>query len=501
MSAWLPACLATCALLLPTAAVAEPLESLAEEVERGMALWNVPGAAVAVVGQDEVRFLRGFGNTATGSKNPVDEHTLFAIASTTKAMVAAGVLMLVDDGKLSLDDKVTQHISELRFHSAQLTDEASLRDLLAHRTGLPSTDVWTFLQSMPLAEQIRLLSGVEQEAPARARLIYQNTMYEIAGLIIERASGQPWEEFLSARLWQPLGMKSTYASRGAIPASMRRVQPHDLVDGKLVQPDWDLDADHTDAAGSVWSSAHDMARWAQFLLRGAVTEEGVRLISEAALAEMFEPHQLSSPADFYPTVALTNPHWRTYGLGWFQQDFQGRKIDFHTGSLSGLIAIIGLDRANGKAVVLLGNRDHAEMRHAILWHVMDATAGAGRRDWNQAVFDLYEQSRLVRLAERREAESSRLSGTQPALPLTAYTGRYENPLLGSVNVTLHDDELQLEFGRATFGMRHWHLETFQFFGERSDFRAFCNFTIDPRGKVSLLTLFDQPFESLPSPDG
>lgn len=483
------------ALLLywSSAAWAQPVEPLASEVERGMALWNVPGMSVSVVGPDDVRFMQGFGKASTGRGDSVDEHTMFAIASTTKAMVVAGLLILVDEGKLSLDDKVTQHIPELQFKSASLTKQATLRDLLAHRTGLPSTDIWTFLQSVPLAEQIRLLQLVDQEAPARSRLIYQNTMFELAGLIMERISGQRWDDFLADRLWRPIGMLETYGTRGDIPADKTRVSPYEVVNGTLVQSDWNFDADFADAAGSVWSSAHDMARWAQFLLRDAVTEDGKRLISEAGVAEMFEPHQLASPADFYPTVALTKPDWRTYGLGWFQQNFQGRKIDFHTGSLSGLIAIIGLDRANGKAVIVLGNRDHAEMRHAILWHTMDLNEGAHRRDWNQDVFDLYETARLNQLEERSQAESARLSSTRPALPLEEYAGVYQNPVLGEVTVVLENESLVLNFVRASFAMRHWHLETFQIVDGRFDFRAFSGFSIDPQGKVSGLSVFDQPF--------
>ena len=226
---------------------------------------------------------------------------------------------------------------------------------------------------------------MQAAAPVRTRLIYQNTMYELAGLLIERLSGDTWYSFLQKHLWHPIGMKETFAARGMIADGLSYVTPYIYQDDQLKVANWDFAADYADAAGSVWSSIHDMSLWAQFLLRGGITRDGERLISEDGVTQMFEPQQLASEDDFYPTVRLTKPNWRSYGLGWFQQDFQGRKIDFHTGSLSGLIAIIGLDRAAQLAVIVLGNRDHAEMRHALLWHVMDESDSAEKRDWNQAV--------------------------------------------------------------------------------------------------------------------
>jgi len=354
-------------LAVSTSALAyEDSERLATFVESGMEQWQVPGMAVAVVSGDEVMFQQGFGATALNDGVKVDEHTQFAIASTTKAMVVAGILMLVDEGKLSLDDPIVKYIPELHFSDPMLTEQIMVRDLLAHRTGLPSTDFWTFFQDMPLDEQIRRLESVPVAAPLRTRLIYQNTMFELAGLLIERLSGIRWDDFLKERLWQPIGMNETFGARGQIGSGLTHVTPYYVLDEQLTLAEWDFPADLADAAGSVWSSIHDMSLWAQFLLRDGVAADGKRLVSEASVEEMFKPQQLASPDDFYPTVALTQPNWRSYGLAWFQQDFQGRKIDFHTGSLSGLIAIIGLDRAGDKAVVVLGNRDHAEMRHAVI---------------------------------------------------------------------------------------------------------------------------------------
>jgi len=491
-----PVCYFLTALLLAVTQVVSAFdaEGFSAFTERGMELWHVPGMSVAVVTKDEVLFQKGFGQTALDGGEAVDEHTLFAIASTTKAMLVAGVLMLADEKKLSLNDPIIKYIPELHFHNPVLTNQLMVRDLLAHRTGMPSTDFWRFFQNIPLEKQIELMQKVPEEAPVRTRLVYQNTMFEIAGLLIERLSGQHWYEFLNQRLWQPIGMGETFAFRSQIGADHVHVTPYFYYRDKLVVAEWDIPADYAYAAGSVWSSIHDMSLWAQFLLSDGVTGDGERLISEAGMQQMFEPQQLAAPDDFYPTVELTRPHWRTYGLAWFQQDFQGRKIDFHTGSLSGLIAIIGLDRANDKAVIVLGNRDHAEMRHALLWEVMDTGAAGDRRDWNQAVYDLYAQQREKAAENWKEIQAKRLKHTKPALPLKAYAGVYRNPAWGDLKVEVSGAGMRLETTLVGFDMSHWHLDTFLVEHYPWDMHEFASFSIDPEGSISALTFFGERFE-------
>ena len=469
-------------------------DRLSAFTERGMELWHVPGMSVAVVTKDEVLFQKGFGSTAARDGRPVDEHTLFAIASTTKAMVVAGILMLVDEQKLTLDDPIIKHVPELHFEDPALTPQLTVRDLLAHRTGLPSTDFWSFLQDMPLDEQLKRLQTVKPAAPVRTRLIYQNTMFEIAGLLIERLSGQRWHHFLAERLWQPIGMLETYGVRGQISAEQSHVTPHEYIEEKLIVPAWNFAPDYADAAGSAWSTIHDMSLWAQFLLRDGVTQNGDRLISEEGIRQMFEPHQLALPGDFYPTVELTKPNWRTYGLAWFQQDFQGRMINFHTGSLSGLIALIGLDRAGDKAMVVLGNRDHAEMRHALLWEVMDNTSLDEKRDWNKEIFDLYDARAKAGEEQWKEVQQKRIKKTRLSLSASAYPGTFRNKSLGDIQIEKTGRNWVLKTKLVDFKMSHWHLDTFLVEHEIWQIHEFATFNIGPDGSISSMKLFGEPFE-------
>jgi CubicO group peptidase (beta-lactamase class C family) len=469
-------------------------------VQRGMEMWHVPGMAVTVVSGDEVLYQRGFGQTATSGGEPINEHTLFANASTTKAMVAAGILMLADEGKLALDDLIIKHIPELHFKDPLLTAQLTIRDLLAHRTGLPSTDVWTFFQDMPLDEQINRLQVVAVASPVRTRHIYQNTMYELAGVVIERSSGQRWDHFLTERLWQPIGMMETFGTRDQIAAGQSHVLPYLYADDELTRAEWDFTAEVADAAGSAWTSIRDMGLWAQFLLRGAVTASGDLLISREGLEEMFKPQSLIGGADFYPTIELTQPDWTSYGLGWFQQNFQGRKIDFHTGSLSGLIAIIGLDRSGDRAVVVLGNRDHAEMRHAVLWAVMDNSAPEESRDWNQEIFDLYSQQADQGDDDWAETKSQRLKKTKTSLSGDDYLGTYESPVIGAIVIERNGRDLFLKTKKIDMPMSHWHLDTFLVEYKAWGMREFAEFRIGPDGTIQEILLFGETFTPVTNGD-
>ena len=468
-------------------------ERLDSMVERGMELWHVPGMAVTVVSSSKGMYQKGFGRTEADGGLAVDKHTLFANASTTKAMVAAGILMLVDESKLSLDDPVIKHIPELHFKDPLLTEQLTVRDLLAHRTGLPSTDGWTFFQEMPLEEQISRLSAVPAAAPLRTRLIYQNTMYELAGLVIERLSGQRWDYFLTERLWQPIGMMETYGTRGGIKQGQSYVRPYFFNEEKLEMAEWDFPGDLADAAGSAWTSIHDMGLWAQFLLRGGVAADGSRLITEDRFEEMFKPQHLIAIEDFYPTTALTQPDWTSYGLGWFQQNFQGRKIDFHTGSLSGLVAIIGIDRAEDRAVVVLGNRDHAELRHAVLWAVMDNENPETSRDWNQEIFDLYANQADDGDQRWAESENQRLKKTRPSLPQENYLGSWSSKAMGEVVIEKNGREWVLKTKKVGMPMSHWHLDTFLVEHEPWGLREFAEFRVGPKGTIEKMVIFGEEF--------
>lgn len=190
--------------------------------------------------------------------------------------------------------------------------------------------------------------------------------------------------------------------------------------------------------------------------------DGKRLLQPATLAELFNPQVIVPPDEFYPTAELTRPHWMTYGLGWFQHDYQGRMLNFHTGSLAGMVAITGLIRDERFGVFIQANVDHAEVRHALMYKAIDLYLGNPQRDWSRDFFSLYERRRVRNDSLRLARDAKRIKGTRPSLALSKYAGVYEDSLLGRIRVVEQGGKLRIELGRAYKGsLEHWQYDTFR----------------------------------------
>lgn len=467
-------------------------QSLDAFIQRGMRDWEIPGLSVAVVRNDSVLFLRGYGVRELGKAGRVDEHTLFGIMSTTKAMTAAALAMLVDDGVLTWDDPVTRWIPEFQMPDPYVTRELTIRDLLTHRAGLGNADLLWVRGDLDRDEIFHRVRDLEPAYSFRAGYTYQNIMYGVAGAVIERASGTPFGAFLSERLWKPLGMERTRASFASVHASADEnvSRAHYEIQDTIRVIDDEL-VDAIPSAGAVWSTAADMTRWMRFLLDSARVD-GRPLISSDAFTQLFRPQTTIPPDDFYPTVRLTHPHWTTYGFGWFQQDYRGHFVAFHTGSLDGRIAIIGLLPDERFGVVMLGNLDHAEFRHALMLTAFDLQLGGSARDWNAEFLHLYGGFEARADSARAQREARRVGGTQPSLPLDEYAGTYTHHVWGDLVIAVERDHLTMRMGTnpETRGpLEHWNYETFRaHLGDGRSNPTLVSFTLDANGRVVQLRL-------------
>jgi CubicO group peptidase (beta-lactamase class C family) len=465
-----------------------PLEGFDDYVRTAVADWEAPGLAIAVVKDGELVFSRGYGFREIGKPEPVDDRTLFAIGSTTKAMTAAALGMLVDEKKLSWDDPVTKHLPWFQLHDPVLTREVTIRDLLTHRAGLPNADfLWYGQGSLPHDILLRMRYLPSETSP-RSHFTYQNVMYAAAGAVVAEVSGMAWEDFVRTRIFEPLHMDGTLPTAAALARQANVASPHFRIDGE-VRAIENASVDPIAPAGAVWSSVSDMAKWMRFLLEGT-TPEGKPLLARETLEEIFRPQTLVDGDEFYPTQKLTHPHWMTYGFGWFQEDYEGRRVDFHTGSIDGMVAIHGLVRDERLGVYVLANLDHAELRHALMYRVFDLYRGGPGRDWNREILDLYRS--LEKEADEREAriEKERVPNTKPSLPLDSYAGTYRDPLGGTVAVTRAGDGLRLSYGPGLEGrLEHWNYDFFRVAWDKVwRGHAFVSFGLDRKGEVATLAL-------------
>ena len=460
-------------------------------VESARKDWDVPGMSIAVVRDGKVVLSKGYGTRELEKKDAVDTETLFGAMSTTKAMTAVAMAILVDEGKVDWDEKVIRYLPEFRIGDPYITQELRVRDLFTHNSGLASTDfLWSRTPELAPDEAVRRMQYARPAYSFRGGFQYHNGMYLVAGKVIEKVSGMAWERFMTERVFTPLGMTRTFPTVEASRKASNLSSAHFRIKGKIeVIPEMPIDS--VGPAGSVWLNADDAGKWVMFLLG-----DGKPLLKPATLAELFKP-QVILPSGFYPTFRLTKPKWTTYALGWFQHDYRGEKVDMHTGSIAGRTAIIGLIRDKKIGVYILGNLDHAEARHSLMYKVFDLLVfNDNGRDWNQEVRKLY--TTIEAEEEKRSAEQSarRLTGTKPSLPLEKYAGKYSDPFYGSVEIKVVDGKLRAYVAKElTADLEHRHVDTFTgIWSQRWRGDTLVTFQLNPvTGEVASLTSAGQTF--------
>lgn len=487
--------LALCGFLAAAPAVAQGNNSFREldgYISQAVKDWRIPGLAISIVQNGAVAYARGFGVRELGKPGAVDEHTRFAIGSTTKAMTALALGMLVDEGKLRWDDRVIDYLPDFRLSDPWVTRELTVRDLLTHRSGLGNADLLWDGGDNTTEEIVRRIRYLPLAYSFRGGFVYQNIMYAVAGLVIEKASGTSWESFLRTRIWQPLGMNETEPLLRDIEGKPNVASPHLMIQD-TVRVITNRPVDAVKAAGAVWSSVADMARWMRFILDSGRVD-GKRLVNPGTYQEIFTSQVRATPG-MYPTTSVIHPHYFTYGLGWFLHDYQGETVWMHTGSIDGMSAIIGLLPDRRVGVYVLADLDHAELRHALMYKVFDLATGKPSRDWSSELHKLYggleAQERAAELAQQQK----RAMNTRPSLPLASYAGTYGDSTFGKVVISTKGGGLHFEFGSGFVGdMVHWDYENFQVHWQdpRIDPEV-VTFTPDGGGGVRALRAFGVTF--------
>lgn len=480
-------------VLAPTLRAQSPLSGFDDYVARSVRDWSVPGLAIAVVKGDSVVFSKGYGVRRLGTHDSVDTHTLFANASTTKAFTSFVVQTLVDDGKLRLEAPVVTYMPALHLSDPVATREITVADLLSHRTGLPESDFIWYEDTSSFPEIMRRQGYVPFNAPVRSHFEYQNITYALAGEIAAQRAGTSWEKLVHDRILGPLGMRETTTGTPDEATHRDLAFAHDYVNDTVrVIPRYRTD--NIAPAGAMYSSVNDMAIWMRFLLDSARLG-GKRMLSARGYADLFAPHILVGDDQFYPTAKLTHPRFQAYGQGWFLEDYRGEFVAFHTGSIDGMVAIVGLIPARRLGVVVFANRDHAELRHSLMYSVFDRYIGGSTHDWNKEMLALYSALREDGKKAERRIDSAHVLGTSPSLPLARYAGVYADSLYGTATVKLEGKKLVVWFGPLQAAdLEHWHYDSFMaHWHDAYRGRQLLSFRLGADGSVAGLAAGDDVF--------
>jgi CubicO group peptidase (beta-lactamase class C family) len=472
----------------PAASVraADPLADLDAYIEQARRAWEVPGLAIAIVRDDSVIFARGYGVREHGRDASVDEHTLFAIASTTKAFTVAALGMLVDEGVLDWDDPVRRHLPAFELQDPYVTRHVTIRDLLTHRVGVAREDNVWIAGPFERPEIIRRLRHLDQVRGFRHGYSYNNLMYMVAGEVVAAAADTSWDAFVEARLFAPLGMTRTTSRFDVVQTRDNVSSSHIRSGGRIIVMDR-RDYDALGPAGSVFSSARDMAQWVRLHLNGGVYE-GQRLLERETIEEMHTP-QVVMRMDSVTRRMFPTQNFSAYGLGWRLQDYHGRKVVQHTGSVNYTRTQVGMIPSEGIGVVVMANLSSSTLQTALMYRVFDLLLGLPETDWSGEYLALAERSRASAGAGAPAAEV-KAAQRGPSLPLEAYAGTYSDPLYGEVTVALEDGRLVLRYSPDYIAdLEHWQFEAFRGRWRSRGFgQSTVTFGLDARGRVRSLDL-------------
>jgi len=455
-------------------------------VTRTMRDWQVPGVAIAVVRDDSIVFAKGYGVRELGKPEPVTPHTLFAIGSATKAFTATLTAMLVSDGKLRWDDPVTRWLPWFQLSDPYVTRELTVRDVLAHRSGLGrSGDLLWYATTMPRDTILWRLRFIDRRWQFRASFEYSNLGYLTAGEIAAHATGKSWDDLLRERIFAPLGMTSTSTSISALRGAGDVASNHIIIRDTLqVLPYRNLD--NIGPAGSINSNVLDLAKWVRFQLDSG-RSNGRALVDAAVLDET---HQSQMPLSRI-TLERRYPagHSISYGMGWFLSDYRDRKLVEHSGAIEGMTAEVALLPEEKLGVVVLTNAAALDVPYALMFRALDGYLRAPARDWSGEWLARRDEQRRRSAERSAKMSAAPKSATSPSLALAQYAGTYSDSAFGEAKVSLEDGKLVLRYGVMTADLEHWRYDTFRaVWRQWHGIVGFVDFSLNRDGEVSRMNV-------------
>ena len=439
----------------PAALASSALEGLDDMIGQALIDFGVPGLGLGVVVDGKVVLAGGYGLRDVEAELPVTADTLFAIGSATKAFTTFVLGTLVDEGLVDWDEPVRSYLPEFRLADEHATAHLTVRDLVSHRSGLPRHDLSWYGSTADRVELMARLAHIEPFADLRERYHYQNLMFLTAGVLIERVTGDTWEEAVRGTIFEPLGMAGSNFAVADSQAASDHALPYHYENGATVRvPFRTIDA--MGPAGSINSSINDMVRWLQLHL-GEGEIDGRRLIHNGTLREMHTPQTVVGG---YPEPD-TETFLTAYGLGWFIESYRGHYRLHHGGGIDGFVTMVSFLPREGIGVVTLTNASGAALSPLLNQVVIDRLLGETGKDWLGEALERRARSEEIAEQATRDREQVRVPGTTPAHPLGGYAGEYANPGYGRLEVALVDDHLELRYNSMSAPLEHWHYEVFE----------------------------------------
>ena len=426
----------------------------------------------------------------------------FGIASNTKAFTASALAMLVEAGKVEWDAPVIRYLPDFAMYDPFVTRELTVRDLLVHRSGLglgAGDLLWWPASTYDRPEIARRLRFIKPATSFRSAYAYDNVLYLVAGQLIEKVSGQSWEEFVRSRILVPVGMTASTVRHSDASNGGNVATTHAEVDGtvRVIAP---MVSDNTNPAGGINSTAGDMAKWMIVQLdsgRIAPASSGTperRLFTPASTRELWSivtPIPVRGRAR--PGLEHLRPNLSGYALGFGVSDYRGQLRLQHSGGLPGYVSLVTMIPSQRLGVAVLTNQESGEAFNAITLRAIDHYLRAPEIDYVDRFAALRDTARAQskQMAQRVVAARDSLSG--PSLPLAKYAGRYEDAWYGEVTLANEGGHLVMRFGHTpqlVGDLVHWQHDSFLVRWRDRELRAdaYATFALNPDGSIDQLKM-------------
>jgi len=442
----------------------------------------VPGLSIAIVHDDKVVFAKGFGSREVGKPEMVDADTVFQLASISKSVSSTVVAALVSEGKVGWDSRISQLDPGFQMNDPWVTRELTIRDLLAHRSGLPE-HAGDLLEDIGYdrAQVLYRLRYQKPDSSFRSEYAYTNFGFSEGAIAAARSCNAGWEDLSEAKLFQPLGMTSTSARYADFWGRTNKAVGHVLVDGAWVHHN-QRNPDAQSPAGGVSSSANDMARWMRLQI-AAGKYDGKQIISAAALEETHHPQILThfSPANGLPDF---------YGLGLnVNYDQAGLLHLGHSGAFAmGAATTVSMVPAKSVGICVLTNAYPIGVAGSLATTFTDLVLyGETSRDWFALFKQLFSDPAALGISQGYDYSRAPASATA-ALKNGAYAGRYVNDFFGELEIIDKDGDLAMVIGprKMTFPMKHYERDIFTYEAETENLtgRSGLRFSIGADGRAA-----------------
>lgn len=471
------------------------VKQIDECVEKALKLFDIPGVAVGIVMDGKIVYAKGFGFCDQKNQLPITDRTLFPIMSCTKAFTAFLIGQLVDEGKLQWDDLVIDYLPEFRLYDDR-TNKITIRDLLANRSGLARHDVLWYNSKIgrnDLEEDVKRflsrLEYLEPTYPLQEKFTYNNWMYYVAGLIIEKVTSLTWENAVKERIFSRIGMHDSDCLSENSSQIKAFAQPHGERKEKQV-PIHFLDISAVRAAGSIYSNINDMTKW--ILLQ---TSEGKFLGKEFLTRNTFKEIQTlqisHDPKINGPEITFG------YGLGWHIGKYREYEFLDHAGMSDGFISNVAILPTKKIGVVVLTNSSFFLnlFPSAITNEIFDILLGYHDIDWSVNNLEKWKSLKKIQQEKRKEKEAKKNSKSNPSFSLEHYVGNYDHPGYGTIKIYLENGQLFANYYRLTIPLNHWEQDIFEASEETEDpvlLRKNFSFFLDSSGKIHTLCVSLEP---------